>query len=164
VDTIDSASQLEPWPGDRSAVTMAQQMLPADATPGGRVHGGALMKLADTVGAAAAMRHAGSPVVTAAVDSMHFEKPVAVGDIVEVSARVTWTGRTSLETRVILNARHPYRGEPRQVATAFYVFVAMDEQRRPCQVRPLAVQTDAEEGEWRAAQERRRRRLAAAAR
>jgi uncharacterized protein (TIGR00369 family) len=79
-------------------LTLAQVMLPEDANPRGNVHGGTLMKLADTAGGVCASRHARQRLVTAVVDSMTFEQPVYVGNLVVVHAIVTWTGRTSIET------------------------------------------------------------------
>ena len=81
-------------------VILAQVMLPADANPSGDVHGGTLMKLADTAGGIAAVRHAKRRVVTAIADSMTFEHPVKVGDLVLIDAQVSWVGRTSLEVEV----------------------------------------------------------------
>src|SRR5205823_6333929 len=69
-------------------VVLAQVMLPADANPSGDVHGGTLMKLADTAGGIAAVRHTRRRVVTAIADSMTFEHPVKVGDLVLVDAEV----------------------------------------------------------------------------
>ena len=68
-------------------LTLAQVMLPEDANPRGNVHGGTLMKLADTAGGVCATRHARRRVVTVVVDSMTFEQPVYVGNLV-VAARV----------------------------------------------------------------------------
>jgi uncharacterized protein (TIGR00369 family) len=90
-------------PGD-DELTLAQVMLPEDANPRGNVHGGTLMKLADTAGGVCATRHARCPVVTAVIDSMTFEQPVYVGNLVVLHAVLTWTGRTSLETEVTIHA------------------------------------------------------------
>jgi acyl-CoA hydrolase len=139
-------------------------MLPADAVAGRRVHAGPLMNLADSAGGGAAMRHTGCPVVTAAADWLHFSEPVYVGDIVEVRARVTWTGRTSIETNVVLTAQSPTGGAPRQVANGYFVYVALDDQHRPCVARRLAVTTAQERDDWRAAEGRHARRLASRSR
>ena len=45
-------------------LTLAQVMLPEDANPRGNVHGGTLMKLADTAGGICATRHARRSMVT----------------------------------------------------------------------------------------------------
>ena len=66
-----------------SRFTLSSLMNPEDANPFGNVHGGVIMKLVDEAGGIVAMRHAGSPVVTVAVDSMHFIKPILVGNLVQ---------------------------------------------------------------------------------
>ena len=60
----------------------------------GNVHGGEIMKLADSTAGATAYRHSGRPAVTAAMDEMTFLAPVHVGDIVKTYAEVNWAGRS----------------------------------------------------------------------
>ena len=140
-------------------LTLAQVMLPEDANPRGNVHGGTLMKLADTAGGVCATRHTRKRVVTVVMDSMTFEQPVYVGDLVEVHAQVTWTGRTSIETAVTIRAENALTGEVRQISTAYFVYVAIDENGRPTPVEPLPVSTPEQRRGLQAAEERRERRL-----
>ena len=140
-------------------LTLAQVMLPEDANPRGNVHGGTLMKLADTAGGVCATRHTRCRVVTVVMDSMTFEEPVYVGDLVTVHAQVTWTGRTSIETEVSIRAENTLSGEVRQVSSAYFVYVAIDQNGRPSPVRPLEVTTPEQRQRWQAAEERRARRM-----
>lgn len=140
-------------------LTLAQVMLPEDANPRGNVHGGALMKLADTAGGVCAARHSRQRVVTVVMDSMTFEEPVYVGDLVVVHAEVTWTGRTSLETEVSIEAEDVLSGERRHISTAYFVYVAIDEDGRPTAVPTLETSTSAQRQRWQAAEQRRARRL-----
>ena len=66
----------------------------------GNVHGGVIMRLADSTAGAVAQRHSGGPAVTAAMDQMAFLEPVHVGDIVRTVGQVNWAGRTSMEIGV----------------------------------------------------------------
>ena len=141
-------------------ITLAQVMLPGDANPRGNVHGGTLMKLADTAGGTCAIRHARRPVVTVVMDSMTFEDPVYVGNLVMLCARVTWTGRTSIETEVTIDAEDVLNGTVRRISTAFFVYVAIDEHGRPTPVRPLEVVTEEQRRLWQEAEQRRGLRLA----
>ena len=145
---------------DPDELTLAQVMLPEDANPRGNVHGGTLMKLADTAGGVCATRHARQRVVTAVVDSMTFEQPVYVGNLVVVHAAVTWTGRTSIETQVSINAEDVLTGDVRHISTAYLVFVAIDADGRPTPVRPLELATAEQRRRWEAAEQRRSRRIA----
>jgi uncharacterized protein (TIGR00369 family) len=140
-------------------LTLAQVMLPEDANPRGNVHGGTLMKLADTAGGVCATRHTRKRVVTVVMDSMTFEEPVYVGNLVIVHAQVTWTGRTSIETEVNIKAEDVLTGEIRQISTAYFVYVATDEHGRPTPVTPLETRTAEQRRRWHAAEERRTRRM-----
>jgi acyl-CoA hydrolase len=140
-------------------LTLAQVMLPQDANPRGNVHGGTLMKLADTAGGTCAVRHARRPMVTVVMDSMTFEQPVYVGNLVVLHACVTWTGHTSLETEVTIDAEDVLTGEVRRISTAYFVYVAMDERGKPTPLRQLEVTTDQQARRWREAEQRRTIRL-----
>lgn len=140
-------------------LTLAQVMLPEDANPRGNVHGGTLMKLADTAGGVCATRHTRKRVVTVVMDSMTFEEPVYVGDLVIVHAQITWTGRTSIETEVSIRAENALTGEVRQISTAYFVYVAIDENGHPTPVAPLALKNAQQRRKWAAAEERRARRI-----
>jgi uncharacterized protein (TIGR00369 family) len=141
-------------------VVLAQVMLPADANPSGDVHGGTLMKLADTAGGIAAARHARRRVVTAIADSMTFEYPVKVGDLVLLDAQVTWVGRTSIEVEVSIFAEKVVTGVRRRASLSYFVYVALGDDGRPHEVAPLELHTDAERARFARAEERRRFRLA----
>jgi uncharacterized protein (TIGR00369 family) len=144
---------------DADELTLAQVMLPEDANPRGNVHGGTLMKLADSAGGVCAMRHTRQRVVTVVMDSMTFEQPVYVGNLVIVHASVTWTGRTSIETEVNISAEDVLTGKVRQISTAYFVYVAIDADGRPTPVRPLQVRTPQQQRKWHAAEERRTQRM-----
>jgi uncharacterized protein (TIGR00369 family) len=140
-------------------LTLAQVMLPEDANPRGNVHGGTLMKLADTAGGVCATRHARQRVVTAVVDSMTFEQPVYVGNLVVVHASVTWTGRTSIETEVSIEAEDVLSGEVRHISTAYFVYVATDEHGHPSPIRAFEPATHDQQRRWQDAERRRAVRL-----
>jgi uncharacterized protein (TIGR00369 family) len=140
-------------------LTLAQVMLPEDANPRGNVHGGTLMKLADTAGGVCAMRHSRQRVVTVVMDSMTFEEPVYVGNVLMVHAEVTWTGRTSIETEVRIEAEDVLTGEVRHISTAYLVYVAIDDRGQPAPVRPLRASSAEQRRRWHEAEQRRARRL-----
>ena len=143
-----------------SVVTLGQLMLPNDANPSGDVHGGVVMKLVDTAAGLTAMRHAHSRCVTVAMDSMTFEAPVHVGDLVHLHSVLTWTGRTSMEIEVTVEAENILAGTRRRTSTAYLVYVALDAKGHPKPVPPLVPATDEERVRWAAAERRRAVRLA----
>src|SRR3712207_3812863 len=85
-------------PAAGSRVELTQLMEVTDANVLGNVHGGVLMRLADTAAALAAIRHSGGPCVTVSVDEMVFREPVHVGDLVTFRASVNDVGTTSLNS------------------------------------------------------------------
>lgn len=128
----------------------------------GNVHGGVIMKIVDSTAGAVAQRHSGGPAVTAAMDEMAFLHPVQVGDIVRTMAQVNWAGRTSMEigVRVETERWNEAGVEPVHVASAYLVFVAIDEEGKPREIPALEPGTDAERRRWREAEIRRSHRLA----
>jgi acyl-CoA hydrolase len=122
---------LTPRPASASSVTLIRQMELTDANLLGNVHGGELMKLVDTAGGLAAIKHCAGPVVTVALDEMTFLEPVFVGDIVTVKAMVNDSGRTSLEVGVRVEAETLSTGRRVHTSSAYLVYVALDQRGRP---------------------------------
>lgn len=128
----------------------------------GNVHGGVVMRLVDSTAGAVAQRHSGGPAVTAAMDEMAFLEPVQVGDILRAVAQVNWAGRTSMEIGVRVESE-PWNeagSEPLHVASAYLVFVAIDDHGHPRPIPRLAPQTPDEVRREREAEIRRAHRLA----
>lgn len=142
-----------------SEVTLSQQMMPSDANPLGNVHGGQVMKLVDEAGGLAAMRHARRPVVTVAVDSISFLSPVKVGHLLTLRSAVNWVGRTSIEVGVRVEAENPITGEITHTNSAFAVYVALDDEGRPCPVPPLVLENAEQRRRWEEAEGRQEIRL-----
>ena len=103
----------EPKPVSASHVTLTQLMEITDANVAGNVHGGVVMRLADTAAALAAIRHAEGLCVTVSVDEVSFLAPVHVGDVVSLRASVNDVGTTSLECGVRVEAENPISGSER---------------------------------------------------
>ncbi|MEA2682142.1 MAG: hypothetical protein QOK05_470 [Chloroflexota bacterium] len=154
------AARMQPRRVSDSHVTMSVQMNPVDANPSGDVHGGTIMKLVDTAAGVAATRHCRGRVVTATVDSMSFLHPVHVGDLVTVRASVNDVGSKSMEVGVRVESENVRTGERHHTSSAYLVFVALDEDRRPVAVPPLIVETEAEHRRQDHARIRRSSRMA----
>lgn len=156
-----SLDALGPKPPRMSAVEMTEIVLPNDANPLGNMLGGRLLHFIDMAAAVAATRHAGNPCVTASFDSVDFLAPVHVGDACILRARVTWTGRTSLEVYVEVFAERLTTGERRQTTTAFTTFVALERSTgKPTAVPPLRPETADEQAMFDGGKTRRAERLA----
>jgi len=135
-------------------------MGPADANNAGNVHGGVIMHLCDEVAGIAAVRHSGCRVVTAAVDRMTFRHPVFVGQLVTVKATVNAAWRSSMEVGVRVESENVRSGEVLHTSTAYLTMVALDDEGKPTEVRPVASERPDEIRRAREAQLRRDSRLA----
>jgi len=106
---------------------------PRDANMGGTIFGGWIMSHVDIAGSVPALERARGAVVTRAVDSFEFKKPVFVGDLVSFYADIVSTGKSSIKVRVEVYAERMDKGEIDcvKVTEATLVYVAIDENRKP---------------------------------
>ena len=123
-----------------------------------RLFGGQIMAWIDIVGAVAARRYTQRNVTTVCVDRLSFIAPAYLNDTVVQEARVTWTGRTSLEVRVDSYVER-LMGTRDLINRAYAVFVALDGEEKPVPVPPFVPETEEEKAEYAAALERRAIRL-----
>src|SRR5487761_1067309 len=148
---------------EQSQVEMVEVVLPNDANALGTILGGKVMHLIDIAGAIAAHRHARSHIVTVSVDGIDFAHPIKIGQIVLLRSFVTRAFHTSMEVEVNVFLEDYIRGERLQTSSALVTYVAVDPEGKPAPVPPLIPRTAEEKGRYREALQRRRRRLAQAA-
>ena len=149
-------------PPSYGRVSLGVVMSGREANLLGNIHGGEIVKLADSTAGAVAQRHSGGPAVTAALDEMAFLEPVHVGDIVRTYAQVNWAGRSSMEVGVRVETQ-PWNDPSTvtlHVASAYFVFVAIDADGHARPVPALAPETEEEVRRMREAEIRRAHRLA----
>lgn len=115
-----------------------------DGNGHGNVHGGVILRMVDEAAAIVAMRHSQRPVVTARIERFDFFAPAYIGNLISVYCSMNYVGRTSMEVGVVVTAEDLLKGEVRKIASSQVVYVALDEQKRPTPVPPLAP-ADAEE-------------------
>ncbi len=77
--------------------------------------------------------------VTVSSDKVDFSHPIPGGTLVELIGNVVRVGNTSLQARVELFVEQMYSEERLLAVTDFFTFVAVDDQRRPTPIRPVAV-------------------------
>ncbi|OFW78615.1 MAG: hypothetical protein A2Z48_07295 [Actinobacteria bacterium RBG_19FT_COMBO_70_19] len=148
-----------PKPVAASQVTLVQLMEITDANIAGIVHGGVVMKLVDTAAGLAAIKHCRGLAVTVSMDEMSFLAPVHVGDTITVKASVNAAYTTSLEVGVRVEAEHIVTGERVHAASAYLVFVALDDEGKPRPVAPVVAETVVEQRRGREAAIRRQTRM-----
>jgi acyl-CoA hydrolase len=138
---------------------MLQLVLPNAANTLGNALGGQVMHHMDICAAIAAQRHAGRACVTASVDRIDFREPVPVGELLVLKASVNYAGTTSMEVGVICLAENPQTRSRRHTASAYFTFVALDDDMRPTPVPKIEPVTPNERRRHEQALERRRARL-----
>lgn len=148
-------------PPSYSRIELATVMARAQANLLGNIHGGEIVKFADSAAGVVGQRHSGGPAVTAALDEMAFLAPVRVGDIVRTYAQVNWVGSSSMEIGVRIESQ-PWDAttELLHVGTAYFVFVAIDPAGRSRRIPALLPETSEDERRMREAEIRRAHRLA----
>lgn len=146
-------------PVDASKTILSMQMLPVDANPMGNVHGGTILKLVDTAAAVAALRHSRTNVVSASIDRMDFYHPVYVGNLLILKASVNYSGRTSMEVGVRIEAENLKTGKITHTGSSYVTYVALDEKGKPTHVPQVIPETPDEKRRWREGKERREQRL-----
>jgi acyl-CoA hydrolase len=139
---------------------MTEYVLPTHANVVGNVFGGQILAWVDLCAAICAQRHSGHMAITAAIDELSFEKPIKVGQVVRLSARVTATFTTSLEILVEVAGEEPTSGASWPCVSAFVTYVAIGSNMAPTPVPALELANDDERMLAAAAAERRRHRLA----
>lgn len=144
-----------------SQVTMTEMVLPSHTNSLDTIFGGTIMSWVDIAGAICAQRHARKQVVTAHLDDLEFVAPVYKGWVVNLKASVNFTGKTSMEIGVRVDAENPMTNECFHTATAYLTFVALDSHGKPSPIPQIDPQTETEKRRHKAAEARRAHRLKA---
>jgi acyl-CoA thioesterase YciA len=109
--------------------------LPRDTNRHGTIFGGVIMSYIDMAGAVEARKSCGPHnFVTGAMDKVVFHRPVFVGDLVSFYTKTLKIGRTSVTTKVIVEAIRADTQKKVRVTEAEVVFVAVDEKWKPVRV------------------------------
>jgi acyl-CoA hydrolase len=106
------------------------------------MHGGQTLYYLDCYCGLSASRHAGTRVVTVSVDRMDFMSPVYPGEIMIFKTCVNRVHRSSLEVGARIEAEHPRSLEVWHMGTAYFSFVALNENGQPTPVPPLIAETE----------------------
>ena len=112
-------------------VRLAEIVMPNRTNHLGTLFGGHALGLMDHAGWVAATRFAHRTMVTVAMDRVEFKVPVHAGQLVELVARVTHVGHTSVTVGVDMYAEEIASGERRLATSGSFVFVAIDDDGHP---------------------------------
>ncbi len=143
---------------------MTELVLPNDTNPLNNLMGGRLMHWMDIVSAICAQKHCNRVVVTASVDNISFQAPIALGDVVTLEAKVTRAFSSSVEVNILVKGENIPSGKKYHSNSAFFTFVAVDQSGRPIDVPELIPETEEEKEHFDGALRRRQLRLVLAKR
>ncbi len=133
--------KLEKSPAESQAEVIIR-MFPTDANPAGNVFGGEILKHIDMVAGIVAQRHSQLNAVTVSMDSVNFIKPVFVGNVLKLNARINYVHNSSMEIEVKAEAEDIMTGIRTITGMAFVTFVALDKNGKPTHVPRLDLKTD----------------------
>ena len=112
--------------------------MPADSNPAGDIFGGWVLSQMDIAAGICASERAQSRTVTIAVDSMHFIRPVKIGDVLSVHTNVQRVGNTSIDIHVEAWVHRDRSRRTVKVTEAKFKFVALGVDGRPLPIAPLS--------------------------
>ncbi|MFT5819758.1 MAG: acyl-CoA hydrolase [Crocinitomix sp.] len=147
-----------------SISTTTKVVLPNDTNTLGNLFGGSLLAWIDEIGAVAAHRHSGRVVVTAAINNVSFSKPVDLGAIVTLCAKVSRAFSSSMEVIVDVFVEDRITSEKTTSNQAIVTFVAVDQNGGTINVPELFPETEEEKERYAGALRRRQLSLLIAGR
>lgn len=98
--------------------------------------GGTALHMMDEVAFITATRFSRMRMVTVSTDRIDFKKPIPHGTIVELVGTVSHIGKTSLKVEVEVFMEQMYSSKREKAITGSFIFVAIDEQKRPMEIIP----------------------------
>lgn len=149
----------------KESVTVHTDMvLPGETNPLNNLFGGELLARIDRCCAITARRHTRRVCVTASVNHVSFSKPIPLGAVVTVQAKVSRAFNTSLEIIADITVEDRETGDIMDAGSAIYTFVAVNDMGHPVQIPELVPETDEEKNRFAAALRRKQLSLILAGR
>ena len=133
---IEAAMKEQTYTADSTAAHATLQFLaaPSDVNWGGKTHGGTVMRWIDEAAYVCAVGWSGGEAIAAYSGGIRFYRPVLIGHLVQVQARLIYTGRSSMHISVHVRSGDPRESERQLTTHCLTVFVALDGDGRPTPV------------------------------
>lgn len=117
------------------------------------------MSILDRISLVVAERHSERICATISVDALHFLAPAYMGEILIFKASLNHAWNSSMEVGVKVLAEDFKTGLQRHVVSAYFSFVALDENNRPTPVPKVRPETELEKKRYKEADMRRKTRI-----
>ncbi|GAA4788885.1 acyl-CoA thioesterase [Corynebacterium canis] len=136
---IEQEMEEQTYVGPSEAPRLITRFLakPTDVNWGGKVHGGTAMEWIDEAGAACTMEWSGEHTVAVYAGGIRFYRPIQIGDLIEVDARLMRTDARSMQMSVHVRSGAP-RGGRSALETAIHAtisYIAVDIDGHPLPAR-----------------------------
>lgn len=113
--------------GTGPSATLRFLAAPSDINWGGKVHGGRTMGWIDEAACVCGADWAGRHVITSYFGGIRFYRPILIGHVVEITARLIHTGPRSMHMSVHVTATETHSDIPELAAHGLAVVVAVDD-------------------------------------
>lgn len=142
---IEAEMEKQTYDGISEAPRLITRFLakPTDVNWGGKVHGGAAMEWIDEAGAACTMEWSGEHTVAVYAGGIRFYRPIAIGDLIEVDARMMRTDSRSMQMSIHVRSGNPRGGRDdlKDAIHATVTYLAVDDDGNPLPARQFTPRT-----------------------
>jgi acyl-CoA hydrolase len=134
---IECAMAAESYTAEGTAPRATLRFLaaPTDVDWGDKVHGGRVMRWIDEAASVCGADWTGAQVITSYIAGIRFYRPITIGHVIEVTARIIHTGPRSVHVSIHVTTTDTHGGQPHLAAHGLAVVVSIDEHGKARPVR-----------------------------
>lgn len=125
-----------------SEVVISQLMLPSHSNFSGKIHGGFILSMMDSVAFACASKHSGYYCVTASVNTVDFLQPIEVGELVSMRSMINYVGGSSMVVGIRVEAENIQTGAMKHCNSSYFTMVAKNNDGQNAEVPGLIMETE----------------------
>jgi len=140
---------------NESKAVVTDLILPGETNPINNLFGGELLARMDRIASIAARRHSRRYVVTASVNNVAFQRPIPLGSVITLEAKLSRAFNTSMEVIIDVYIEDRENGKRVLANDAIYTFVAVNDNGFPVEVPPIKPETEEEKSRYDAALRRK---------
>lgn len=127
---------MQPITSGQGQASFLEVVLPEQANHYGTLYGANALQMMGKAAFVCATRHAGCAVVMAKADNIEFVRPIRMGSIIDIRARVAFQGCSSMTVIVEIAPDHPGAEERASSITGRFLMVAVDGNGAPMPISP----------------------------